>query len=112
MQSFNVYTARELRNLSGELIQQAEEGKLGLITKHGKPTLLTIPFDKSVLSFGVHRSLALNLFSSGQLTLAQAAKLAKMPMEKFISLLGEAGIDAVDYSPDELESELAHAAVL
>lgn len=109
MQSFNVYTARELRNLSGELIQQAEEGKLGLITKHGKPTMLTIPFDETVLSFGVHRSLALNLFSSGQLTLAQAAKLAKMPMEKFISLLGEAGIDAVDYSPDELEGELAHA---
>jgi len=106
MQSFKVYTARELRNLSGELIQQAEEGKLGLITKHGKPAMLTIPFDESVLSFGVHCSLALNLFSSGQLTLAQAAKLAKMPLEEFISLLGEAGIDAVDYSPDELENEL------
>ena len=109
MQSFNVYTARELRNLSGEVIHQAEEGKLGLITKHGKPTMLTIPFDDVVLSLGVHRSLALNLFASGQLTLSQAAKLANVPLEQFISLLGETGIDAVDYSPDELESELEHA---
>jgi len=108
MQSFNVYTARDLRNLSGEVIHQAEEGKLGLVTKHGKPTMLTIPFDDVVLSLGVHRSLALSLFSSGQLTLTQAAKLAKMPLEQFIALLGEAGIDAVDYPPAELIDELEH----
>ncbi len=109
MQPFNVYTARELRNLSGEILHQAEAGKLGLITKHGKPAMLTIPFDETVLSLGLHRSLALNLVSSRQLTLAQAAKLADMPLEGFISLLGEAGIDAVDYPPDELEDDLKHA---
>lgn len=108
MQSFNVYTARDLRNLSGEVIHQAEEGNLGLITKHGKPSMITIPFNDAVLSLGVHRSLALNLFSSGVLSLSQAAKLADMPLEQFFALLGEAGIDAVDYSPDDLESELEH----
>ncbi|MEE9302774.1 MAG: hypothetical protein V3U84_03215 [Thiotrichaceae bacterium] len=35
--------------------------------------------------------------------------MANVPLEQFISLLGETGIDAVDYSPDELESELEHA---
>ena len=109
MQSFQVYSARELRNLSGEVIQQAEQGNLALITKHGKPTMLTIPFNEALLSLGVHRSLALNLFSAGQLTLAQAAKLATMPLEAFIALLGEVGIDAVDYSPDDLEDELEYA---
>jgi len=73
MRSFNTYTSRELRTPSGELIQQGEEGNLDL-----------------------------NLFSSRKLTIAQAAKLAKMPMEQFISLLGDVVIDAVDYSPDEL----------
>ena len=109
MQSFQVYSARELRNLSGEVIQQAEQGNLGLITKHGKPAMLTIPFNETLLSLGVHRSMALSLFASGLLSLAQAAKLASMPLEAFIGLLGEAGIDAVNYSPDELENELAHA---
>ena len=109
MQSFQVYSARELRNLSGEVIQQAEKGQLGLITKHGKPAMLTIPFDDKVLALGVHRSLALSLFSSHILTLSQAAKLASLPLEKFISLLGEVGIDAVDYPPEELEDELEYA---
>ena len=109
MQSFTTYTARELRNLSGEVTRQAEQGKLGLITKHGKPIMLTVPFDEVVLSLGVHRSLALQLFDAGQLTLAQAAKLADMPLEGFISLLGEVGINAVDYPVEELEEELEHA---
>ncbi len=109
MQSFTTYTARELRNLSGEVTRRAEQGELGLITKHGKPIMLTLPFDEVVLSLGVHRSLALQLFDAGQLTLAQAAKLADMPLEKFISLLGEVGINAVDYPAEELDDELEHA---
>lgn len=109
MQPYHVYTARELRNLSGEIIHQAEQGQLGLITKHGRPAMLTIPFDNTLLSEGVHRSLALNLFATHQLTIAQAAKLADMPLEAFISLLGETGIDAVDYEADELDDELKHA---
>ena len=109
MQSFTTYTARELRNLSGEVTKQAELGNLGLITKHGKPIMLTIPFDEVVLALGVHRSLALQLFDAGQLTLAQAAKLADMSLERFIALLGEVGINAVDYPPEELDDELAYA---
>jgi prevent-host-death family protein len=109
MQSYQVYSARELRNLSGEVIQQAEHGNLGLITKHGKPVMLTIPFNEALLSLGVHRSMAASLFSTGELTLSQAAKLANMPLEAFIQLLGDVGIDAVDYSPDDLKEELEHA---
>lgn len=109
MQSFTTYTARELRNLSGEVTKQAEQGNLGLITKHGKPIMLTIPFDDVVLSLGVHRSLALQLFDTGQLTLVQAAKLADMPLERFIALLGEMGMNAVDYSTEELDDELEYA---
>ena len=41
--------------------------------------------------------------------MAQAARLADMPIERFIALLGEAGIDAVEYSPAEIETELQHA---
>ena len=109
MQTFQVYSARELRNLSGQVIQQAEQGNLGVITKHGKPAMLTIPFNETLLSLGVHRSMALNLFSAGLLSMAQGAKLADMPLEAFIHLLGDAGIDAVNYSPDELDDELTHA---
>jgi len=61
------------------------------------------------VNYGVHRSMALHLFESHQLTLAQSAKLADLSLEAFIELLGEAGIDAVDYPPEELSDEMAVA---
>lgn len=51
-------------------------------------------------ALGVHR------FESGWVTLAQAAKVAGLSVEEFVALLGEAGIPAVDYAPDELKEEL------
>ena len=91
------------------LLRDAEHGKLALITKHGRPAILAVPFDERLLSHGIHRVLALHLFEAGQATLAQAAKLAGLPIESFIELLGQTGIPAVSYPPEELEDELEAA---
>lgn len=64
------------------------------------------------LDHGARRALALHLFENGRLTLTQAAKVAGMITHDFVSLLGEAGIPAVDYPPEELEEDLAAAGVL
>ena len=107
MEQFDVFTARDLRNRSGELLKDAEDGQISLITKHGKPAILAVPFDKRLLNHGVHRAMALHLFESHQMTLAQSAKIANLSAEAFIELLGEAGIAAVDYLPEELNDEIA-----
>ncbi len=109
MEQFDVFTARDLRNRSGELLKDAEAGQVSLITKHGKPAILAIPFDKWLLNHGVHRAMALHLFESHQLTMAQSAKVADLSLEAFIELIGEAGIAAVDYPPEELNDEMAVA---
>ncbi|MBW1751416.1 MAG: type II toxin-antitoxin system prevent-host-death family antitoxin [Deltaproteobacteria bacterium] len=109
MKSIDVFTARDLRNQSGKLMRDAEQGHVSLITKHGRPKMVTIPFDKRILNHGVHYALALHLFKGGDLTLVQAAKLADMKLDSFIKYLGEAGVDAVDYSADELKRELKTA---
>lgn len=109
MEPLDVFTVRDLRQRSGDLLRDAEEGRMALITKHGRPALLAVPFDERLLSHGVHRALALHLFEGGQLTLSQAAKLAQLSLEAFIELLGEAGIAAVDYPPEELADELEAA---
>lgn len=109
MQAVEVFSARDLRNRSGELIKHAEQGHMTVITKHGKPSMLTIPFDENLLRHGVHRTMALYFVQSRQMTLAQAARFAGLDLEEFIELLGANGIDAVDYPPEELEAELEHA---
>jgi prevent-host-death family protein len=109
MEHLDVFSARDLRNKSGELLRDAEAGQISLITKHGKPAILAVPFDERLINQGVHRAMALHLFESHQLTLAQCAKLAGLSLEAFIELLGEVGIPAVDYPPEELEEEMAVA---
>ncbi len=71
--------------------------------------ILAVPFDQRLLIQGVHRHVALSLFESGQATLAQCARLAGLAQEVFVELLGELGIPAIDYPPEELAEELEAA---
>ncbi len=109
MEPLDIFTVRDLRQRSGDLLRDAEQGRLSIITKHGRPAILAVPFDERLLSQGLHRALALHLFEAGQVTLAQAAKLAGLSLEAFIELLGEAGVAAVSYSPEELADEVENA---
>ena len=58
------------------------------------------------MEHGLNRAMALYLFENGLLTLAQASQLATLSLEEFIELLGEVGIPAVDYPPEELDEEV------
>jgi prevent-host-death family protein len=109
MEPLDVFTVRDLRQRSGDLLRDAEQGKLALITKHGRPAILAVPFDERLLSYGIHRALALRLFEAGQVTLAQAAKLAGLPLEGFIELLGQTAIAAVSYPAEDLGDEVEAA---
>ena len=80
-----------------------------MITKHGRPAILAIPFDDRLLSLGVQRAVAVSLFETGSLSLAQGAKLAGISMEEFVELLGREAVVAVDYPPEELTEELEAA---
>lgn len=109
MEPFAVFSARELRQRAGELFRDAEQGRLSVITKHGRPAILAVPFDDRLLSLGVQRAVAVSLFEPGGLSLAQGAKLAGLAMEEFVHLLGREGVAAVDYPPEELAEELEAA---
>ena len=109
MRSLNVFSARDVRQRSGELLSDAEHGRLAVITKHGRPAILAVPFDECLIEVGVHRAMALRLFEQHHATLVQAARLAAVTPEEFVALLGAAGIPAVDYPPDELDDEVGVA---
>jgi antitoxin (DNA-binding transcriptional repressor) of toxin-antitoxin stability system len=109
MEPFDVFSARELRHRSGELFRDAEKGRLAVITRHGRPAILAIPFDDRLLALGVQRAVAVSLFETGSLSLAQGAKLAGLSLEEFVELLGREEVVAVDYPPEELAEELEAA---
>lgn len=103
MEAFSV---RDLRERTGELVRNAEAGRLAVVAKHGHPLFVAVPLDEQVLQQGVGVALACKLFSEHVLSLGKAARLAGLSNETFIEHLGALGIAAVDYPVGELDNEL------
>ncbi len=101
------FTIRDLRDRTGELVRDAEAGKLSVVTKHGQPVFVAVPFDETLLKNGVGVALAVRLFDEEQISLGQAAKLAAMGLIEFMEVLARLGIPVARPRLDELEQELA-----
>lgn len=106
MEQFDIFTVRDLRERTGDLLRDAEAGRLALITKHGRPAFLAVPFDERLLIYGVNRAMAMHLYEKGLVTLSQAARISALSVEDFLDLLNEVGIPAVDYPPEDLDDEV------
>jgi len=102
----DTFTIRDLRERTGELIRDAEVGQLAIVTKHGRPVFIALPFDEITMKSGVHVALAMKLFQSEVLSLGKAAKFADCSVSEFSNYLAKAGIPIANYSPEELEEEL------
>lgn len=104
METFSI---RDLRERTGDLVRNAENGQLAVVAKHGHPLFVAVPLDEALLRSGVHVALAIKLFQDGALSLGKAAKLAGLDYEAFVEKLASLGIPAVDYPPEDLDSEVA-----
>lgn len=102
----DTFSVRDLRERTGELIHDAEAGKLSLITKHGRPVFLAIPFTDDLIELGLRLALAAHLYKEGVLTLAKAAKLSGESLEGFIAALSKLGISVIHYSIKDVDEEL------
>ncbi len=103
METFNI---RDLRNRTGDLVRAAEHGQLSLVTKHGHPVFVAVPFDEAMLRSGVRTSLAVGLFVENKVGLSGAAKVAGVSPSEMLDILAERKIPVADYSKDELLDEL------
>ncbi len=102
----DIFSVRDLREHTGALIQDAESGKLSLITKHGRPVFLAIPFTEDLLQLGLRAALAANLYKDGILTLEKAAKISGYSLESFITMLSQLGISIIHYTIKDVDEEL------
>lgn len=102
----DTFTIRDLRERTGDLIRDAESGELSVVTKHGRPVFVALPFDDTLVKSGVVLSLAIKLYRDEVISLERAAKLAGMGVAQFSEELTKHNIPVVNYSADELDDEL------
>ena len=105
MRSFSL---RDLRERSGALSREMEQGNLSVVTRHGHPLFISLPFTSELLELGVHHALAVMLFKEGSFSLGKSAKLARMSLAEFIEHVSRLGIPIVDFSKEELDQEMAY----
>lgn len=98
----HTYTARELRD-AGFLDDKA----VSIITAHGVPVKVAIPFDERMLKEGLTRAFALHLVENHLIVPAKAAKMVNLSLASFFELMAQYHIPAADYSENELKRELA-----
>jgi len=102
----DTFTVRDLRERTGELIRDAESGKLSVITKHGRPVFLAVPFDELLIREGIGLALAVRLFQQTEISLGKAARLAGMDRQDFMAELARRKISVTHQSEAELKNEL------
>ncbi len=103
----HIFSARDLRERTGDLIRGAENGELSIITKRGTPVFVALPFDETLLREGVSVALAIKLFDEEHVSLGRAAKLAGLSVSEMIDMLGRYGISVFRTTDKDLECELA-----
>jgi prevent-host-death family protein len=101
MESFAI---RDLREHTGELVRNAENGQYSVISKHGRPLFIALPFDDAMLKAGVVVALADKLVLAGELSVSSGAKLAAMPYARYLQHLGSIGYSMIE--TDDLSVEL------
>lgn len=69
-------------------------------------TQLSLELPHSISAADARLMLAVKLFETGKATLGQAAKLSGYSKQAFIDLLASQNIPVINYSPDDLRSEL------
>jgi prevent-host-death family protein len=100
------FAVRDLREHTGELVRNAETGAYSIVSKHGKPLFVAMPFTDELLKSGVNVALADKLVLQGELSVAAGAKLAKLPYARYLqhlSLLGYSMLDETGDMGAELE---------
>ena len=102
----DTFTVRDLRERTGELISDAESGKLSLITKHGRAVIVAVPLTEQLIQWGVAVAMAISLFKEEMISLPKAAKIAGMSTEAFMEKLVNLDIPAVNYPVEDLDEEL------
>jgi prevent-host-death family protein len=100
------FAVRDLREHTGELVRNAERGDYSVVSKHGKPLFVALPFNDALLASGVSVALADKLVLQAELSVASGAKLAGMPYARYLQHLGTLGYSMLDDAAD-MTAELA-----
>jgi prevent-host-death family protein len=100
------FAIRDLRSHTGDLVRNAESGAYSVVSKHGKPLFVALPFSDALLAAGVGVALADKMVLQAELSVSAGAKLAGMPYANYLQHLSALGYSMLDETTD-IKKELS-----
>ncbi|MBM5801845.1 MAG: type II toxin-antitoxin system Phd/YefM family antitoxin [Cyanobacteria bacterium K_DeepCast_35m_m2_023] len=107
MQAFSI---RQLKNNPSTVLKAAHADAFAVVTNHDEPEALVVALDRldSPDPAAVRSGLALSLLQSGHLSVGAAARLAGLPLARFLTLLSSLRIPVAGArTPADADAELA-----
>ena len=105
------FSIRQLKSNPSTVLRAAEQDAMALVTSHQQPTALVVALDRLGLPdpAAVRSGLALSLFRSGSISVASAARVADLPLPRFLEIIAALKIPVVEGETADLQDDLAAA---
>ncbi len=97
---------RDLKNNPSNMTKYLQNNETVFITKHSKPIGVTIPLNDDTLSLGLKKTVAIEQYKSGLISLGKMAEFLEISKKEARSLVNTLGIDWLDYSKEEVDEEV------
>ena len=97
---------RDLKNNPSNMTKYLQNNETVFITKHSKPIGVTIPLNDDTLSLGLKKTVAIEQYKNGLISLGKMAEFLEISKKEARSLVNTLGIDWLDYSKEELDGEV------
>ena len=97
---------RDLKNNPSSMTKYLDEGSSIFVTRHGKPIGITLPINDDLFSIGLKKTVAIELYKMGLISLGKMAEMLEIPKQEAMSLLNTLDISWIE---DDIESIKAEA---
>ncbi|HHD82162.1 MAG TPA: hypothetical protein ENK82_00010 [Campylobacterales bacterium] len=96
---------RDLKNNPSSMTKYLDEGSSVFVTKHGKPIGITLPLNDDVFSIGVKKTVALELYKMGIISLGKMSEMLEIPKRDTMSLLNSLNIEWIEDDVEAIKDE-------
>jgi predicted HTH domain antitoxin len=98
-------TIRDLKNNPSTMTKYLDEGNSVFVTRHGKPIGITLPLNDDLFSIGIKKTVAIELYKMGIISLGKMAEMLEITKQEAMSLLNTLNITWIEDDIDTIKKE-------
>ncbi len=97
---------RDLKNNPSSMTKHLDAGNSVFVTKHGKPIGITLPLNDDIFSIGVKKSVAVQLYKMGLISLGKMAEILEINKRDAMALLNDLDIIWIEDGVGTIQQEI------